>query len=433
MYLTKFLSPFVLMTLVVTTAAMAQSNADTLVGMTNNITSTGATSLDMQVPSFSNCSAATSLGNVGSHSGNAFAGGTAYDPRHQAVWASDGSSILLYRPSDKKILCQFKPTLQISQPRVGVVSGLAFSPSRRELYQLETITNQMALTIYDVTNITNCNPGVKKGGCIAKIGTPGETAGGLAYDEVRDLFYYVTSWYGFARPGFTIYAAPRNNPCQLTSIMFSPCSDTAPAFGAAYGACTRFLYIAKGNEINVVRMDDPLNGKTVNMNQLLKVGCCQKQNGHMWSGLALIPRWSSKRVGSSCLSAGCGTCSSMKLDLGGGAMILGNPDVALTIADAPTGGTAAFYISLGNCSNGVGLPGLCGQVYPAIGGAFPMLLGVFPLGGQGGTCAGSLNFKLGGVPRDASLCGVSACSQFLIRCATGGAGLTNALEFSVGG
>ncbi len=114
-------------------------------------------------------------------------------------------------------------------------------------------------------------------------------------------------------------------------------------------------------------------------------------------------------------------------------MVLGNPDVAIDISGAPTGGTGAFYISLGTCTGGLGLPGLCGQVYPSLGAGFPVLLGIFPLGGQSGACAGSLNLKLGGVPNDAALCGVSACSQFLIRCAQGGAGLTNALEFTIGG
>ncbi len=427
MFLAKTLSPLVL-TFILASAGLAQNTADTLVGITNNPNSTGATTLDTQVHAFKNCAAAAQVGKVGFHAGNLFAGGTAYDPRHNAVWVSDGSRIVLYRPSDKATLCTFKPTRAL-----GIVSGLAFSPSRRELYQLETITNKMALTIYDVTKIVNCSPTIKKGGCTVNISTTGETAGGLAYDEARDLFYYVTSWFGFASPGFTIYAAPRSNPCQLKSLAFSPCSGSAPVTGAAYGACSKFLYIAMGSEVNVVRMDDPLNGKTLNMNQLFKAPCCKKQRGNMWSGLALMPRWNKSLVGRSCVSTSCGTCSNMKLDLSGGAMVLGNPDVAMNITGAPSSSTGAFYVSIGSCSSGLSLPGLCGQVYPVIKGPFPLLLGVFPLVGQGGACAGSLNLKLGGVPRVAGLCGVSACSQFLIRCAQGGAGLTNALEFSIGG
>ena len=124
----------------------------------------------------------------------------------------------------------------------------------------------------------------------------------------------------------------------------------------------------------------------------------------------------------------------MKLDLSGGDAVLGNPDLAISITAAPTGSSAAFYISFGSCNvQGLGLPGLCGQVHLPFSGPFPMFIGVFPLGGQGGTCAGSLNLKVGGVPRDSSLCGVTTCSQFLVRCPKGGAGLTNALSFSIGG
>jgi len=436
--------PIVALILATASTALAQNGADTLVGITNNVKSTGASTLDMQVPMFSKCGAATQVGAVGTHNRSIFAGGSAYDSRHQAVWVSDGTRISLYRLRDKQTLCTFKPTVRISTPAVGVVSGLALSASRGELYQLETITNQMALTVYDVSNISgNCSPAVKKAGCAVKIGTPGEFAGALAYDEVRDLLYYVTSWMGFARPGFTIYAAPRANPCKLTSIAFAPCSSTAtgprfplpgqPATGAAYGHCQQFLYVATGSEVNVVRMVDPLNGKTLNMNQLLNAPCCQKQTGDMWAGLAVMPRWGKRLVGQSCVPSNCGACSSMMLDLAGGDLVLGNPDVAMDISGAPTGSTGAFYISLGTCTSGVGLPGLCGQVYPSLGGAFPVLLGIFPLAGQGGACAGKLNLQLGGVPNDGALCGVSACSQFLIRCAQGGVGLTNAMEFSIGG
>jgi len=424
----------VVLALAVAATAAAQNASDTLLGITNNVQSTGASTLDMQVPSFGNCSAATQVGPVGLHNSNTFAGGSAYDPRHRAVWVTDDTRIVLYRPSDKQTLCTFRPTRQISTPAASVISGLALSPSRGELYQLETITNQMALTVYDVSSIGgNCNPAVKKAGCTVKIGTPGETAGALAYDEVRHLFYYVTSWYGFARPGFTIYAAPRSDPCRLTSILFSPCSGSQPATGATYSACRQFLYVATGNEVNVVQMVDPLNGKTVNMNQLLNVPCCQKQKGDMWAGLAVMPKWGKRLVGQSCLPNTCGGCGNMTLDLSGGDLVLGNPDVAIDITGAPTGGTGAFYISPGVCTNGLGLPGLCGQVHPALGGGFPLLLGVFSLGGQGGACAGSLNLKLGGVPRDPALCNVSACTQFLIQCAQGAAGLTNAIEFTVGG
>ncbi|MHC4851933.1 MAG: hypothetical protein ACYTF5_07940, partial [Planctomycetota bacterium] len=414
--------------------ASAQNNSETLVGLTNSPLLPSSSSVDMQVPSFTNCTAATQIGFPLLNNTNSMAGGSAYDPRHKAVWLCDSRLIILYRLSDKKTLCSFTPKLQLSTAAFrSVVSGLAFSPSRRELYQVETIPNAMAITVYNVSTVTNCNPAWKNLGR-ATLGITGEQCGGLAFDEARSLFYYVTTWAGFAGPGNSIYAATYANPYKMTTNAVSPCSRGSTMTGAAYSNCSRFLYVATASEVNVVRMDDALNGKTTNMNQLLKVSCCQKQKGSGWAGLGLIPAWKKKIVGTSCLSTACATCNSMKLDLGGGDAALGNPDLALTITGAPSGSTGAFYIALGSCTQGTALLGLCGQVYPVIQPPFPMLLGVFNLGGSG-TCGGSLNMKLGGVPTSASLCGATACTQFLIRCPQGGlaAGLTNGLEFSIGG
>jgi len=427
--------PALVLLLGITAATVtAQNTADTLVGVTNSPLLPSSSSVDLQVPSFTNCSAATQVGFPLLNNTNAMAGGAAYDPRHKAVWVSDSRSIILYRLSDKKTLCSFTPTLQLTTASFrSVVSGLAFSPKRRELYQVETIPNSMALTIYNVANITNCKPGVKTLGA-AKLTITGEQCGGLAFDEVRGLFYYVTTWAGFAGNGNSIYAAPYASPYKMAANAVSPCSRGSVMSGAAYSNCSKLLYLATPSEVNVIRMDDPINGKTTNMNTLLKVNCCQKQKGGGWGGIGVIPSWNKKLVGTSCLRDTCGACSSMKLDLAGGDAVLGNPDLAMTITGAPTNSTGAFYISLGSCTSGTSIGTLCGSVYPSLQAPFPLLVGVFNLGGTG-ACGGSLNLKLG-VPVDAKLCGLKTCTQFLIRCPLGGAisaGLTNALEFSPGG
>lgn len=433
MQLLKYL-PTLLLVGVTTAAVGAQNAPDTLVGITNSPLLPSSSSVDVQVPSFNNCSAATQIGYPLLNNSLAMAGGAAYDPRHQAVWITDGRTIILYRLSDKKTLCTFTPTRQLTTSTVpSAISGLAFSASRRELYQVETAPNQMAVAIYNVAVVTNCKPQVKTLGA-AKLTITGEQCGAFAFDEARSLFYYVTTWSGFGGNGNSIYAAPYSSPYKMVSNSVSPCTRGSTMLGATYSSCNKFLYLATGSEVNVIRMDDPLNGKTTNMNQLLKANCCPKQMGGGWAGLGLIPTWGKKLVGSSCLANTCGGCTSMKLDLAGGDAVLGNPDLVMTISGAPSGSTGAFYISLGACTSGVGIPGLCGSVYPSLQTPFPLLLGVFNLGGTG-TCGGSLNLKLGGVPPDANLCGVTTCSQFLIRCSGGGlsAGLTNALEFSVGG
>ncbi len=408
--------------------ATAQRTVDTLVGVTHS-TAGRATSIDTQIPLLRVCPGSKAMGNPLSNNGNTMAGGTAYDPRHQAVWATDSKTIILYRLSDKKTLCSFPPTLQLPNTpfQKSVVSGLAFSPSRRELYQVETYSNAMAVTIYNVSTISaaNCTPPVKKLGA-AKLGITGEWCGGLAFDEARSLFYYVTTWAGFAGNGSTIYAAPYAKPYKTVSIAFSPCSRGAAATGLGYGNCSKFLYVATAAEFNVVQMTDPLNNKTTHL------GCCKK-NGASWAGMAVMPTWGKSARGSSCLAQSCAACSSMKLDLAGGDAVLGNPDLAVTITGAPTNSTGAFYVSIGGCTTGTGLTGLCGLIYPAITGPFPLLLGVFGLGGSG-TCGGALNLKVG-IPTQSSLCNTTACTQFLIRCPQGGlaAVLTNGLELKIGG
>lgn len=418
---------------VITTALGAQTAVDTLVGITNAPLLPSSSSVDTQVPSFTNCSAATQVGFPLLNNSLSTAGGAAYDPRHQAVWVTDSRSIILYRLSDQKTLCSFTPTRQlVTSTTPSAVSGLAFSASRRELYQVETASNQMAVAIYDVTTVTNCQPKVKTLGA-HRLGITGEQCTGLAFDEARSLFYYVTNWAGFSGAGSSLYAAPYASPYNMTSNSLSLCTQNSTILGAGYSNCSKFLYLAAASEVNVVRMDDPLNGKTTNMNVLLKASCCQKQKGGGWAGVSVIPAWNKQLVGSSCLANTCGGCNSMKLDLAGGDAVLGNPDLAMTITGAPTNSTGAFYISVGTCTSGVGIGGLCGSVYPSLQAPFPILLGIFNLGGTG-TCGGSLNLPLA-VPSDANLCGVTTCSQFLIRCSGGGlsAGLTNALEFSVGG
>jgi hypothetical protein len=435
MQLLKNFSTLVLLLGITSATVAAQNNADILVGITNSTLLPSSSSVDTQVPSFSNCTAATQVGFPLLNNTNAMAGGSAYDPRYQAVWVTDSRTIILYRLSDQKTLCSFTPTRQlVTTTTPSVISGLAFSPSRRELYQVESVPNQMAVAIYNVATINNCKPTVKTLGAQALTIT-GEQCGGFAFDEARSLFYYVTTWSGFAGNGNSIYAAPYASPYKMASNSVTPCTRGSLILGAAYSACNQFLYLATTTEVNVIRMDDPLNGKTTNMNLLLSAPCCQKQKGGGWAGLGVIPAWGKTLVGSSCLRDSCGGCNSMKLDLAGGDAVLGNPDLAMTITGAPTNATAAFYISLGACTSGTSLPGLCGSVYPSLQAPFPLLIGVFNLGGTG-TCGGALNLPLGQVPTNASLCGVTTCTQFLIRCPQGGqlsAGLTNALEFTVGG
>ena len=153
-----------------------------------------------------------------------------------------------------------------------------------------------------------------------------------------------------------------------------------------------------------------------------------------WAGLAYVPNSVVKSVGSSCLNSGCTKCSNMTLGFTGGDLALGNQDLAIQITGAPAGSTAGFYLSPGKCQTpGLSLSGLCGAIHLSIGTGIPIFVGNFSLG-TGIGCTGSMKLKAP-IPSNAALCGRTICSQFLIRCPAGGraAGLTNAIEFSVGG
>ena len=75
------------------------------------------------------CKTAKALHKALGASGNFWAGGTAYGPRHQSVWISDGTTIAEVRLSDGKTLCSFKAQLMNAK---AVVSGLAIADKGRQ-------------------------------------------------------------------------------------------------------------------------------------------------------------------------------------------------------------------------------------------------------------------------------------------------------------
>lgn len=380
-----------------------------------------------------NCATAQKVGN--SLGWSFYGGGTAYDAARQAVWVSDGRQITLQQLSNGQASCTFNATLSGTYGTSNFVSGLAHCNKRKQLIQLEMVvgqsSNSAVLRFYDTSACppklltTNCSFAIPNGN------TPG-VAHGLAYDEARDLIFFVMSGSGFAGwtssvnyVNFAVACLARPNTFSVP--LFSACSgNNNPVTGMAYNPCTQVLYLTEGNavlKLDISNLSSPKNLNTT-------TACCKlNQTGKTWAGLAIVPNSVVKSVGSSCLGSGCPSCSSMKLDFVGGDLALGNQDLAIQITGAPAGGTAGFFLSPGQCQTpGLSLPGLCGAVH--ISTATPLFIGNFGLG-TGSGCTGSL--KLGTpMPSSASLCGVTICSQFLIRCPSG-AGLTNALEFSVGG
>ena len=364
-------------------------------------------------------------------------GGTAYDAARKAVWVSDGRAIALQQISNGAVSCQFNATLS-GTGKNFFVSGLAHSNRRKQLIQMEMVigktSNNLVLRFYDTKS---CPPKLLKTTCSFAVpngNIPG-VAHGLAYDEVRDTIFFTTSASGFAGVTsvvnyipFVVVCLGPVKPKTFSVPLFSLCGGTNTAVqGMAYNSCTQVLYLATRREmmkLNISNLNKPvLVGKT----------CCKfNQTRKGWAGLAIVPNSVLKSVGTSCLNSGCPSCKSMAFNLVGGDVALGNQDLAIQVTGAPAGGTAAFYLSVDKCvSPGVAIPGICGAVHTPFTAGMPIFIGAFPLG-SGSGCTGGLKIPIA-VPTSLSLCNVPLCSQFLVRCPTGGVGLTNAIELMIGG
>lgn len=365
-------------------------------------------------------------------------GGTAYDAARSAVWVSDGTNIALQQLSGTITCAAFAATL--SGTGTGyTVTGLAHCNKRKQLIQMEQVvgatSNSLVLRFYDTSA---CPPKLLTTTCSIPIpggNTPG-VAHGLAYDEARDLIFFTMSQQGTAGWSSTVNyvnfpVACLVKPSSFGVPSFTSCGGTNGFVKAmTYNSCTKVLCLTEGTVMLKLDISNISSPKNLNAT----TACCKfNVNGKGWAGLAIVPNSSSTSVGSSCVGSGCPSCTSMGLGFVGGDLALGNQDLALQITGAPGGGMAGLYLSLGKCqSPGLTLPGLCGQVHTPVSIVFPLFIGNFPLAGS--ACSGSLKLPTP-VPTSTSLCNMPICTQFLVRCPAGGlaAGLTNAVEFSLGG
>lgn len=350
-----------------------------------------------------------------------WAGGTAYDPRHQSVWVSDGAVLVEYQINGCKALCKQTPTLVLTSPVAkSSVTGLAISDRRSLLFQLEMISGNLAIVTY---NNKNCPP-LPISSCKMSMGGR-DIAAGLAYDETRELLYFtISSLQASTNTWQTVlYQAPYNKPCNPTCKWVIPtkCS-TLPVNGLTYDACSDMIYATDGQMTSQIQVVDPKACK------FSLVACCKKQLTGDWRGLAVIPEWSIKRVGRPCIGKPCAACNNMVHLLAGGDSSLGNPDFALTLSNAPANQIGVCYIKIGTAGPPIQPPFLCGPFY-----AFPpaifvvqVLPGALPCGGLG-------NVPLP-IPNTQKLCGLTLTSQWLVVCTQGSAfgfSLSNAVEFTL--
>ncbi len=349
-----------------------------------------------------------------------YAGGTAYDPRFQTVWISDGKLLAEFKAEQNPVTCKarckaFKAS--IADPN-AYVSGLAFADKKTRLFQLATRPGYMEVATYNASYQGFICP-VKPVFCKALL--PGKSvATGIAYDEVRDLVY-ISIAVPQANNTFqnVLWVAKASLPCKpICQTKFFTCAATMVT-GLAYKTCKQILYATDGRITQPLGMVDPVHCK-------YKVGqCCAKQLSPKWRGLAVIPGWKSTTKGSSCTSGACPSCPTMQMETGG------DPSLGATfkigVKNGPAGSFGALFLKAGPAGTGIPLPSpFCGTWF-----AFPTALSfpATPLVGPG-PC-GAKAVRTLQIPVNPSFCGRQFTAQWFILCLSGssfGLGLSNALE-----
>ncbi len=399
---------------------------DRLIGWTDPLGSSGATPGSVDWQDAVKCPTATKVCtnvlNRAVVNTIRYAGGTAYDPRVQAVWVSEGLILQLRKVRGCKVLCKFKARL--INPKAGRVTGLAHSDAKPRLFQLESAPGYYGVVTY--AHKAPCKlQAISK--CLYKL-PPKWTAAGLAYDETSDNLF--VSVYDPANDQNYVYTAPASSPCKPVCKWAIPkkCpqnfNKSNQVFGLAYSACRKELYATYGSHASFTAVIYVFNPKC----KFQFRRCCRKGNKGVYKGLAFVPGWKASIRGKSCTSAPCPNCPVITAGVGGGDSSLGNTAFSLTLSGAPAGGLGVPVLSLGPCTNGI--PLFCGRFYPNFG-ALLILGPATPITGAG--CNGSASRPVP-LPNIPGLCGKSMCTQWAVFCITGagfGIGLSRAYEFTV--
>lgn len=349
-----------------------------------------------------------------------WAGGTAYDSRYQTIWASDGVALTeQYLSGTTKSCRQRCATIKPARANTkAFVSGLAVADRRQELFQLATTPGYMEIVVYD-----NRKCPVQRSVCRQTL--PQNTlAAGLAYDEARDLLYWTVSSASATGYSNALYVSLASKPCApICKFPLDFCSGNLIT-GVAYDACSKHLYLTDGQVTRTMTAVDPRNCK------FTTGACCKKQRPTIYRGLAVIPGWTKKSVGTSCTTAPCASCPSMA------ASCVGDPALGtgfrMTLQGAPVGGFGVLFVKVGPCGSGFAFgPPFCGRFYAApVAISFPAQ----PLLGSG-TCGGAAGNTLN-IPANPALCGGTLCAQWWVFCRGPrrfGFGFSDAMEFTITG
>jgi len=350
-----------------------------------------------------------------------WAGGAAYDAIHRSVWHTQGTRMSEVRIDDCQLLCSVAANLTLGNG--SLCTGLEICESRYTMFAVESVPGVAALTEW---NLRACPP-VVRSVCSFALPTRSHVVGAVAVDEREDRIFYAASLWTTAVPQNLILLARLSDPCNiLCRFPLDTCGNTGMVAitGMTFDACDNALYVTDGSQTAVLR------SRPTAPCDFIAVSCCPRSPGlanFTWHGIDLEPPHAG-RVGAACTGLNCPTCPAMTLAAVGDPVV-GNPEFALALADAPSPSVFVAAISPGPCQ-APGLPLLCGRWHTDLS-AIVWLPGVGLAGAPG--CNGNVELPLP-IPYDYALCRAVLCVQGVVVCrnsAAFGLGLTNALEVRI--
>ena len=345
-----------------------------------------------------------------------WAGGLAHAPSRDTLWYTDGTDLV-----EKTTACLTPcstPAVR-SLGRTSSIGGLAISATRGELFQVESVGGQAAITTYALTfpcpTPINTTPLV--------LPTQSHRTGGLAYDATRDYLLVAVSAFNATPLNFVYVMSRAANGiwARICVLQVDACNGGAvgPIQGMTYDECRGVLWIADDARLYAQDLSYRTGCPT-----LTSVSCCSNRIGEDYHGIE-VEVGSVTEIGASCSPIDCGGCSAMRL-AARGRPIVGNTMFQLQITKGPVGRAAFLVLSGGPCTP---VPFGCGTFYPSVA-AGPIVVPLGTLSGPG-PCAGSALLNIA-VPGDYALCGLTLCAQGIVACPQSVA-LTNGVSVTIEG
>ncbi len=332
---------------------------------------------------------------------NRYAGGSAYDPEHRAVWVSNGTHLVRVDADSCRVQCGPFPDPIGPILADTVVTGLAYRASLRRLYVVDSLRR---LTVFDVDG---CDLTLVER-CALNISLPNSfIVGGLAVDEVSGRLIYSASDFTVPSisPSEAVFIAEEAAPCDpIWTVRLTDCSGLGilgSITGLAFDSCSHRLYATNGREI----VSTALRFSATGTCSIGAISCCLPAviNPRL-VGLSLRPSAPIVPLGRSCTNGACPNCDGMEHVISSDPTI-GNPGLHFDLHHAPDDSLAYVIINEGACAlPGVFIPPFCGPLLVDLMRTPPIIRGPVLTGNPGlNDCDGFARFTFA-VPMTPSLC-----------------------------